>query len=159
MQMKIQAGSTVAELVDAWLREPSLGDQGGVQLRNRGQLENSTINEYERVLRRLVLPALGTARLNDLTTEHIDALLAELSTRSVNRQRKGKVVTRAMLDPAVECGALFEPSARINEREPPPSSDQEAHGVRPRDSADSGSRLGEQEEVGAQRYRRYGGHH
>ena len=102
MEMNIQAGTTVAELVDAWLRE----------LRKSGHLENTTINEYERVLRRLVLPALGTARLNDLTTEHIDAVLAELSTRSVNRQRKAKVVTGAMLDAAVECGALSSNPAR-----------------------------------------------
>jgi hypothetical protein len=55
-----------------------------------GHLENTTINEYERVLRRLVLPALGTARLNDLTTEHIDAILAELSTRASTASARRK---------------------------------------------------------------------
>jgi hypothetical protein len=45
-------------LVDAWLR----------QLRVSGHLENTTVNEYERVLRKLVLPELGTVRLNELTS-------------------------------------------------------------------------------------------
>jgi len=96
VETNIAAGTAVGELVDVWLRK----------LRISGRLENTTINEYERVLRKLVLPELGTARLNDLTTERIDAVLAELGTRSVNRQRKAKVVTGAMLNLAVECGAL-----------------------------------------------------
>jgi integrase len=102
MEMYIQAGTTVGSLADAWLR----------QLRLSGHLENTTVNEYERVLRKLVLPELGTVRLNELTTERINAVLAELGTRSVNRQRKAKVVTGAMLDVAVECGALSSNPAR-----------------------------------------------
>jgi len=69
-------------------------------------------HEYERVLRKLVLPELSTVRLNELTTERINRVLAELGTRSVNRQRKAKVVTGAMLDVAVECGALVSNPAR-----------------------------------------------
>ena len=96
MEMNIKAGTTVGELVVAWLK----------QMRLSGHLENTTINEYERVLRKLVLPELGTTRLNELTTERINVVLAELGTQSVNRQRKAKVVTGAMLNVAVECGAL-----------------------------------------------------
>jgi hypothetical protein len=102
MEMNIRSGTTVAELVDVWLRK----------LRVSGHLENTTVNEYERVLRKLVLPELGTVRLNELTTERINAVLAKLGTRSVNRQRKSKVVTGAMLDLAVECGALSSNPAR-----------------------------------------------
>lgn len=102
MKMNIQAATTVGELVDAWVK----------QLRVSGHLENTTINEYERVLRKLVLPELGALRLNELSTEHINAVLAELGTRSVNRQRKAKVVTGAMLNVAVECGALPSNPAR-----------------------------------------------
>jgi integrase len=102
MEMNIQAATAVGELVDVWLE----------QLRLSGHLENTTINEYERVLRNLVLPALGTVRLNELTTERINAVLAELGTQSVNRQRKAKVVTGAMLQAAVECGALPANAAR-----------------------------------------------
>jgi integrase len=41
-----------------------------------------------------------------LTTDGINTVLARLGNESVNRQRKAKVVTGAMLDVAVECGAL-----------------------------------------------------
>jgi len=102
MEMNIRAATTVGELVDAWVK----------QLRVSGHLENTTIDEYERVLRKLVLPELGALRLNELSTEHVNAVLAELGTRSVNRQRKAKVVTGAMLDVAVECGALPSNPAR-----------------------------------------------
>jgi integrase len=102
MNSPITPHSTVADLVDHWLQ----------QLRVDGRLEGTTINEYERVLQRLVLPDLGSVRLNELTTERINAVLAELGTRSVNRQRKAKVVTGAMLNVAVECGALCSNPAR-----------------------------------------------
>lgn len=96
MENDITARTTVGELVDVWLKK----------LRMSGRLENTTINEYERVLRKLVLPKLGTVRLDELTTERIDAVLAQLGGQSLNRQRKAKVVTGGMLNVAVECGAV-----------------------------------------------------
>lgn len=96
METNIAAGTTISELVGVWLKK----------LRTSGRLENTTINEYERVLRKLVLPELGAVRLDELTTERIDAVLVELGGQSVNRQRKAKVVTGAMLNVAVECGAV-----------------------------------------------------
>lgn len=102
MEMNIQAATTVGELVTAWLK----------QLRVGGHLENTTINEYERVLRKLVLPEIGNVRLNELTTERINDVLTELGTRSVNRQRKAKVVMGAMLNAAMECGVLPSNPAR-----------------------------------------------
>ena len=96
MDVNVTAGTTVGELVDLWLEK----------LRARGRLENTTINEYDRVLRKLVVPELGTVRLNELTTDRIGVVLANLGTRSVNRQRKAKVVMGAMLDVAVGSGAL-----------------------------------------------------
>lgn len=96
MSNHITTYTTVADLVDSWLE----------QLRAEGRLEDTTINEYERVLRRLVVPALGGMPLQELTTSRIDAVLADLGGQSVNRQRKAKVVTGAMLDEAVRQGAL-----------------------------------------------------
>ncbi len=96
MNSPITANTAVAALVDFWLQK----------LRADGRLENTTIDEYERVLRKLVVPELGSLHLYDLTTDRINAVLAYLGTQSVNRQRKAKVVTGAMLDAAVACGAL-----------------------------------------------------
>jgi integrase len=96
MNIPTTAQMTVAALVDPWLQ----------QLRAKGQLDGTTINEYERVLRHLVVPSLGSERIGDLTTSRIDELLAELGTQSLNRQRKAKVVMGAMLDTTVELGAL-----------------------------------------------------
>jgi integrase len=87
---------TVAELVDHWLQH----------LRVDGRLEGTTINEYERVLHTLIVPALGGVRLPEITTERINAVLADLGMQSVNRQRKAKVVTGAMFDLAVMHGVL-----------------------------------------------------
>jgi integrase len=96
MTKVINADTTVTQLVDYWLE----------QLRTEARLELTTINEYERVLRKLVVPTLGPLTMLELRSSHIDAVLTELGTRSVNRQRKAKVVTGAMLDVAVQRGAL-----------------------------------------------------
>jgi len=96
MNYPVTPKTTVDTLVDLWLR----------QLRAEERLEGSTIDEYERVLRKLVVPRIGGARLNELTMNRINKVLAELGTESLNFQRKAKVVTGAMLDTAVELGAL-----------------------------------------------------
>ncbi len=96
MTSPITERSTVASLIDLWLE----------QLRAEGRLEQTTINEYERVLLKLVVPRLGGVRLQALTTEGINVVLAELGTQSLNAQRKVKVVFGAMLDAAVANGAL-----------------------------------------------------
>lgn len=96
MASPITPQSTVETLVDFWLR----------QLRAEERLEGTTIDEYERVLRKLVVPRIGGARLSELTTSRINAVLAELGIQSLNSQRKAKVVTGAMLDSAVELDAL-----------------------------------------------------
>jgi integrase len=96
MYPNISPQTTVAALVDHWLQ----------RLRAEERLDRTTIDEYERVLRKLVVPRLGGIRLHELTTDRINMVLAELGARSLNRQRKAKVVTGAMLDTAVEHGAL-----------------------------------------------------
>lgn len=58
------------------------------------------------MLRKLVVPTLGSVILHELTTVQINGLLAELGRQSLNSQRKAKVVTGAMLDAAVANGAL-----------------------------------------------------
>lgn len=102
MTSPITERSTVASLVDFWLE----------QLRAEGRLDRTTINEYERVLGKLVVPRLGGVRLQALTTEGINGVLAELGTQSLNAQRKAKVVFGAMLDAAVAHGALRTNPAR-----------------------------------------------
>ena len=96
MNSPITGQSRVAVLVDHWLH----------QLRAEERLDRTTINEYERVLRKLVVPRLGSLSLHELTTDRVNGLLAELGGQSPNRQRKVKVVTGAMLDAAVANGAL-----------------------------------------------------
>lgn len=96
MSATIDINSTVTDLVDYWLD----------YLRTEDRIEVTTINEYERVLRKLVVPALGALPLRDATTTRINAVLAELGAQSLNRQRKAKVVTGAMLDVAVDLGAV-----------------------------------------------------
>lgn len=96
MKSQITPQSTVSTLVDIWLQ----------QVRAERRLDGTTINEYERVLRKLVVPRIGGARLSELTMDRINRVLAELGTESLNFQRKAKVVTGAMLDTAVELGAL-----------------------------------------------------
>lgn len=96
MNYPITPQTTVDTLVDLWLW----------QLRADERLEGSTIDEYERVLRKLVVPRIGGTRLSELTMNRINVVLAELGTESLNSQRKAKVVTGAMLDTAVELGAL-----------------------------------------------------
>lgn len=96
MNISITPTMKLADLVDKWLQ----------RLRREGRLEGTTINEYERVLRSLVVPELGATRVDELTTEQVNALLADLGQQSVNRQRKAKVILGAMLDTAVADGAL-----------------------------------------------------
>jgi len=87
MRPHITGDMTVAELADLWLRH----------LRAENRLENTTINEYERVLNKLVLPELGPVSFRGLTTRRIDNLLHDLGAQSLNRQRKARVITGAML--------------------------------------------------------------
>lgn len=70
--------TTLAEVVDHWL----------AHLRAEGRLESTTVNEYERVLRRLVLPELGNLSLRELTTNRMEVYLEGLRELSVNGRRK-----------------------------------------------------------------------
>jgi len=96
MSPTITPHTTVADLVDFWLE----------QLRAEQRLDKTTIDEYERVLRKLVIPSLGATIISDLMTSMVDELLVELGAQSLNRQRKAKVVLGAMLDIAAEVGAV-----------------------------------------------------
>jgi integrase len=96
MNTVITSDAKLVDLVDEWLQ----------RLRAEGRLEGTTINEYERVLRILVVPELGDTSLHELTTERVNALLVNLGQQSVNRLRKAKVIMGSMLDTAVADGAL-----------------------------------------------------
>lgn len=96
MNHTITSRTTVADLVDFWVE----------QLRAEQRLDRTTIDEYERVLRNLVIPGLGRTIISDLTTGSIDELLVDLGAQSLNRQRKAKIVLGAMLETAVAIGAI-----------------------------------------------------
>lgn len=96
MNTKINPRTTVADLVGFWVE----------QLRAEQRLSRTTIDEYERVLHNLVIPRLGALSISEVATDRINDVLLELGEQSLNRQRKAKVVLGAMLDTAVEVGAL-----------------------------------------------------
>ena len=58
------------------------------------------------MLENLVLPRAGGLRLREATTGRLDRLLLKMRERSVNRQRKAKVVLGAILDLAVRHDAM-----------------------------------------------------
>jgi integrase len=95
-QQAITADTTIAKLATLWLN----------YLRNEDRIEAPTINEYERVLNKVVIPELGGLRLREVTTSRLDMFLVRLRVTSVSRQRKTKVVMGAMLGMAVRHDAL-----------------------------------------------------
>jgi hypothetical protein len=78
----ITADTRLAKLADLWL----------TFLRAEGRIEQTTVNEYERVLRRVVLPQLGGIRIREATTGRLERFIVDVRSRSENRQRKAKVV-------------------------------------------------------------------
>ncbi|GAB3201231.1 hypothetical protein GCM10027062_22880 [Nocardioides hungaricus] len=96
MNTTITPRTTVADLVGFWVE----------QLRAEQRLDRTTIDEYERVLRNLVIPRIGALIISEVAKGRINEVLLELGEQSLNRQRKAKVVLGAMLDTAVALGAL-----------------------------------------------------
>ena len=95
-QQGITADTTIARLATLWL----------TFLRDEDRIEATTINEYERVLTKVVIPELGGLRLREVTTGRLDLFLVRLRAISTSRQRKTKVVLGAMLGLAVRHDAL-----------------------------------------------------
>jgi len=95
-QQAITADTTIAKLAAVWLK----------YLRDEDRIEATTINEYERVLTKVVIPELGGLRLREVTTSRLDLFLVRLRATSLSRQRKTKVVMGAMLGLAVRHDAL-----------------------------------------------------
>jgi integrase len=94
------------ELLTAETRLIDLANLWITGLEAEGRIEQTTINEYRRVLDNLVLPNVGGLKLREATTGRLDRLLLRLRDQSVNRQRKAKVVLGAMLDLAVRHDAI-----------------------------------------------------
>ena len=92
----ITADTTIAKLAALWLK----------YLRDEDRIEATTINEYERVLTKVVIPELGGLRLREVKTSRLDLFLVRLRATSASRQRKTKVVLGAMLGLAVRHDAL-----------------------------------------------------
>lgn len=94
------------DLITADLRLTRLAELWLAFLRAEGRIEQTTINEYERVLNTVVLPQLGGLRIREATTGRLERFIIEVRKRSENRQRKAKVVLGAMLDMAVRHDAI-----------------------------------------------------
>lgn len=92
----LTSATRLVDLADMWI----------TGLEAEGRIEQTTINEYRRVLDNLVLPSVGGLKLREATTGRLDRLLLRLRDQSVNRQRKAKVVLGAMLDLAVRHDAI-----------------------------------------------------
>ena len=150
MSTTITPQTTLVDLADLWLR----------QLRAEQRLDGTTIDEYERVLRNVVIPTLGATIISDLMTSMVDGLLVELGTQSLNRQRKAKVVLGAMLDIAVEVGAVpanpVRGSLSISRPAPDHRSLTKAEG---RERPCSGPGMAQQGTLGAEVVRRHRRHH
>ena len=95
-QHAITASTSVSKLAQMWLQ----------YLRDEGRIEATTINEYNRILTKVVLPELGGLRLREVTTSRVDMFLIRLRAVSVSRQRKTKVVLNAMFGLAVRHDAM-----------------------------------------------------
>jgi integrase len=95
-QQAITADTTIAKLAALWLK----------YLQDEDRIEATTINEYERVLTKIVIPELGGLRLREVSTNRLDLFLVRLRADSASRQRKTKVVMSAMLGMAVRHDAL-----------------------------------------------------
>ena len=104
------------ELLTAETRLIDLATQWISGLEAERRIEQTTINEYRRVLDNLVLPSVGGLKLREATTGRLDRLLLRLRDQSVNRQRKAKVVLGAMLDLAVRHDAIPTNPARGTSR-------------------------------------------
>ena len=78
------------ELITAETRLIDLANLWITGLEAEGRIEQTTINEYRRVLDNLVLPSAGGLKLREATTGRLDRRLLRLRDQSVNRQRKGQ---------------------------------------------------------------------
>lgn len=108
--------TAAGDLVTAETRLSDLAELWISGLEAEGRIEQSTINEYRRILKTLVLPHLGGLKLREATTGRLDRLLLKLREQSINRQRKAKVVLGAMLDIAVRHDAISVNPARATSR-------------------------------------------
>src|SRR3954447_6823096 len=118
--------AAAGELITAETRLIGLAPLWITGLEAEGRLEQTTINEYRRVLNNLVLPSVGGLKLREATTGRLDRLLLRLRDQSVNRQRKAKVVLGAMLDLAVRHDAIPTNPARGTSRVHPPKQETKA---------------------------------
>jgi hypothetical protein len=112
------------ELLTAETRLIDLANLWITGLEAEARIEQTTVNEYRRVLDNLVLPSVGGLKLREATTGRLDRLLLRLRDQSVNRQRKAKVVLGAMLDLASDTMRSDESGPRDNPGSPTQAGDQ-----------------------------------
>jgi integrase len=107
------SSETLAAYAERWLahRDPARVGTG------RTRLAPSTFAEYQRALRRHIVPRLGTRPLSSLRTEDVDTLIAELEAdgKAPGTVRNTITPLRKMLADAVRQGLLVaNPAARAD---------------------------------------------
>jgi len=128
----ITADTTVAKLAKLWLQ----------YLRDEGRIENTTINEYERVLTKVIVPELGGVRLRELTTSRLDMFLVALRAISASRQRKTNGHGRHAWSGSSTRRSRREPHSADVTHPPGEVRDPVADARGPRDRPDSTSNMG-----------------
>ena len=148
------------ELLTAETRLIDLANLWITGLEAEGRIEQTTINEYRRVLDNLVLPSVGGLKLREATTGRLDRLLLRLRDQSVNRQRKAKVVLGAMLDLAVQTRCdPDEPGPRDEPGSPTEAGDQGSAGRGPGRDPRCRTPVGQRGPSRTEGHRRHGRHH
>lgn len=84
----------ISQVADIWLEI----------YRADGRSEATTANEYQRIVRNVINPAIGSIRLREATAGRLERLIKSQETHS--RRKKTKTVLKMMLDAAVIDGAL-----------------------------------------------------
>lgn len=90
----IRPDMRISEVADIWLE----------MYRVEGRSESTTANEYQRVVKHVIEPAIGGIRLREATAGRLERLIRAQKTHS--RRKKTKTVLKMMLDAAVIDGAL-----------------------------------------------------
>lgn len=95
---QINADMRVSKLAEVWL------SLYRAQRVDAGHSEATTANEYQRIIKYVIDPAIGNVRLREITAGRLERLI--LAQKSESRRKKSKTVLKMMFDAAVLDGAL-----------------------------------------------------
>lgn len=93
---ELHRNTTLAELAEFWVAE----------VRVSGRQAPQTLDAYEQNLRTVVLPALGTLRLREVTVGRVDRFLKALAPEHPTHARRARVVLGLLMKVAVRHDAI-----------------------------------------------------